>query len=437
MTSSRSRTEPRPIRLGAYAPSPVYYRSGLYRRIAADPRIEFTAIFSSSAGVRPGELGYGRPVSFDSDALSGFRSVFLRRADRTEHTSFTSLFDPDVALEILRRRFDVLWFHGYYSPTHLIAAAAQIARGGWLLVREEQTLLNTRPLWKRALKKPLLRLLFMRSSGLFIGTNNREWFRYHGMPDERLFHVPFCVDNDVFRSEARRLAPLRAELREGFGIPSEAGPVILSAGRLIPKKQPFVLLDAFRRVRADRRCTLLLVGSGVCENELRGFVERNAIPDIVFAGFLNQSEISNAYAASDVFVLASGWDETWGLVVNEAMNFGLPVVVSDKVGCAADLVRHGENGYVFPYSRSDELAGYLALLVDDASQRVTFGRRAVETITPWNYDAAGAGLIAAVRGALGPVRWSEAEERAHVAGAGGEQRDGRTSDWRRKDTLDV
>ena len=399
-----------PIRLGAYAPSPVYYRSGLYRRMAADPRLEFTAIFSSSAGLRPGDLGYGKPVSFDSDALGGFESVFLRHADRTEADgSFTSLLDFDVVPLVLRRRFEILWLHGYYSATHLLAAATQIARGGHLLIREEQTLLNERPVWKKVLKKPLLRLLFARSSGLFIGTRNLEWFRHHGMPDERLFQVPFCVDNHFFRSEGERLAPLRPELRAEFGIQPEAGPVILSVARLVPKKQPLVLLDAFKRVRAQYRCTLLIVGSGPSEGEMRDFVGREGIQDVVFAGFMNQSEISRAYAAADVFALASGWHETWGLVVNEAMNFNLPVVVSDKVGCAADLVRHAENGYIYPHDRPDELARYLTLLITDPARRALFGQRSAETIAPLNDDVAADGVLEAVRAVVGERRWSEAE----------------------------
>lgn len=407
--------QPRPIRLGAYAVSPAYYRSGLNRRIAVDRRVDFTAIFSSSAGIRAAELGYGRPVAFDADALSDFRSVFLRRADRTgQDNSLTSPLDLDIAPMIRRERFDVLWLHGYYSPSHLIAAATQVARGGRLLFREEQTLLSRRSAWKTALKKPLLGLLFARSAGLFIGTSNRAWFRHYGIPDERLFHVPYCVDNDRFRAEAQRLAPFRRQLRQAFGIPSDGRPVILSVGRFVPKKQPLVVLDAFRKVRAGARCTLLIVGSGECEGAMRRFVEVHAVPDVVFAGFLNQSEISRAYAAADVFALASGWDETWGLVVNEAMNFGLPVVVSDKVGCAADLVTQGESGYVFPHDRPDELARHLALLVGDSAQRESFGRRAIETITPWNDDLAAEGLLAAVRAAVGEQRWSEAEDGARA-----------------------
>ena len=361
-------------------------------------------------------------MSFDADALSGFSSVFLRGAEKAEHDgSFTSLFNPDLALEIMRRRFDVLWLHGYYSASHLIAAATQMVLGRPLLIREEQTLLNARPAWKEALKKPLLRVLFARSSGLFIGTRNREWFEHYGMPADRLFHVPFCVDNYAFRSEAQRLSALRPSLRESFGISPQTGPVVLSVARLVPKKQPLLLLEAFRRVRADRRCTLLLVGSGPCDEELRAFVERHAIPDVVFTGFINQSQIATSYAVADVFALASGWDETWGLAVNEAMNFGLPLVLSDKVGCAADLLVHGENGYIFSHGSADELAGYLADLVDDPSRRAAFGRDAASVIAPWNDDAAAEGLLAAVQVAVGPRRWLEAKQRADASQTGADR----------------
>jgi glycosyltransferase involved in cell wall biosynthesis len=411
-----SATRPRPIRLGAYAPSPVYNRSGLYRRIAADPRFEFTVIFSSSAGVRGGDLGYGHPVSFDADALSGFESVFLRKAERTETDGlFTSLLDLDVVSHILRRRFDVLWMHGYYSATHLLAAATQIAGGRRLLVREEQTLLNPRPAWKRMLKKPLLRLLFTRSTGMYIGTRNREWFRYHGMPETRLFHVPFCVDNEFFRAEADRLAGRRNALRAAFGIPPDAGPVVLSVARLVPTKQPLLLLEAFRRVRERHRCALLVVGTGACEPEMRAFVHRTGLRDVFFAGFLNQSEISRAYSVADLLVLASA-NETWGLVVNEAMNFGLPVVASDRVGCAADLVRHGDTGLIVRHDSVAELTGALCRLVADSSYRVTLGCHGAALIDSWNYEAAADGVRAAVVSSVGRARWQEAESALTASG---------------------
>ncbi len=101
------------------------------------------------------------------------------------------------------------------------------------------------------------------------------------------------------------------------------------------------------------------------------------------------------------------------------MNFGLPVVVSDKVGCAADLVRHGENGYVFSHDRPEELAGHLAQLVDDRASRESFGPRAAETVAPWNYEAAADGLLAAVCAAVGPKRWANAENGWRLVDAAG------------------
>jgi glycosyltransferase involved in cell wall biosynthesis len=372
-------------------------------------------LFSSSAGVRPGELGYGEHVAFDVDALSGFESVFLRKADRTETTgAFTSLLDADVISEVARRRFDALWLHGYYSATHLMAAATQLALGRRLLIREEQTLLSPRPMWKRALKHVLLQGLLRSSYGLYIGANNRRWFEHHGLAPQRAFHVPFCVDNGRFSAEAERLDGCASELRTSLGAGNASGPMILAVSRFSASKRLPVILDAFRRVRAERPCVLVLVGAGPAEADLRDYVSRNAIPDVVFAGFLNQSAISRAYAAADLFVLASGWNETWGLVVNEAMNFGLPIVVSDRVGCAADLVFHGRNGFVFENGRSVDLAAYLSRLVRDEGLRRSFGQVSKEIIAPWNDDAALVGLLAALRAAVGDTRWREAEE--HAAG---------------------
>src|SRR4029079_10239403 len=100
-----------------------------------------------------------------------------------------------------------------------------------------------------------------------------------------------------------------------------------------------------------------------------------------------------------------------------AMNFGLPVVVSDKVGCAADLVEHGENGYVFPHTRPDSLARYLSMLVCDPTRRELFGRRSSEIIAPWSDAVAAGGVLAAMRLAVGEERWVEAENWARQSTA--------------------
>jgi glycosyltransferase involved in cell wall biosynthesis len=398
-----------PIKLAAFVAGPVYNQAPLYRRLATDPRIEFTAIFASSAGVRPYDAGYGKPITWDVDTLDGYQSKFLRRADRYAKSSgFFALRDPDIVTELVHGGYDVLWMHGYNYLTHQLAAVTQFLRRRPLLVRENQTLLHSRPLWKQTIKEVSLRAMLWRAYGLYVGSQNRRWFQHFGVPDERLFFTPYCVDNERFQRDAVDLASKRCAIKRELGIHDDSGPVILTVCRLIPKKQPHHLLEAFRRVRAEQQCTLLIVGAGELEGEIRQCVKDQNIPDVILAGFLNQSQVSRGYASADLFVLASARDETWGNVVNEAMNFGLPLVLSDKVGCAEDLVQPGKNGFIVPSDDVQSLADRLGVLVYDSNLRACFGARSREIIDAWNCDVAVRGIIEAVEAAVGPERWAQA-----------------------------
>jgi glycosyltransferase involved in cell wall biosynthesis len=406
----------RPIKLALFAASSFYHQAPLYRLIAQDPRIDFTAFFASNEGLaRPYDGGYQGQIVWDIDALSGFRHVFLPDADRTlAGGPFLTIKDLSIVRLLREGNYDVLWLHGYNFLSHVSALVSHRLRGGKLLLRDEQTLLHGRPFFKSIIRALALRTVLSQAHGLYIGTENRRWFRHYGVPADRLFFTPYCVDNERFRADATQLAGLAPELRRSFGIADDASPVILSVSRLIEKKQPQLLLEAFRRVRAGRRCVLLLVGTGELETALRQQVAANAIPDIVFAGFLNQSGVSKAYACADIFALVSREHETWGLVVNEAMNFALPIVVSNKVGSATDLVEEGGNGFVVDRDSVETLAARLAELVDEPSLRASFGARSVEIVQGWTYDVTARGILDATKKAVGAERWQQAEVDAAV-----------------------
>jgi glycosyltransferase involved in cell wall biosynthesis len=398
----------KPVRLALLAPSPVHVHTPLYQRLAADPRLDFTAIFASSGGVRPHDSGYGQPISWDIDLLQGYKSTFLRKADTNSiGDDYLDLFDPDIVPHLFRSRYEVLLVFGYNQPTLIIGMIAQRLLGRLLLFREEQTILHSRPLWKRAIKRITLPLLFAQGRALYIGRENRRWFQHYGVPSRRLFFTPYCVDNERLQAQAEVLAPQKQQIRREFGIDDDAGPVILTVGRLMPKKQPLALLEAFKRARAQRRCALLVVGSGELQSRMEEKVKGERIPDVVFAGFLNQSQVPRAYACADMFALVSRLHETWGLVVNEAMNFGLPVVVSNKVGSSTDLVQDGVNGLVVDRDDIDGMARALLELVQDECKRRTFGAAGREIISNWNYDVCARGVISATATAVGAKRWGE------------------------------
>lgn len=396
----------RPLSLGMFTGSPVPYKIPLYRALADEPGIEFSAIFASTGGVRPVDLGFAGEYAWDMDLLSGYRSMFLARADTSPilGTSTWSVRDPDIVRVLVRERFDVLWMEGYNSVSFMLAAATQAMLGGHVVIRDDQTLLHPRSLPVTLVKEVALRCLFRNRHILYASSENRRWFEHYGVPPERLFAAPHTVDNEHLQSEAGRLRPQRAALRQRFGIGADDGPVVLTACRLLEKKQPLFLLEAFRRLRRRQRCALLIAGSGPLEREMRAVVDRDAIEDVHFAGFLNQSEIPQAYACADVFTLLSREHETFGLVVPEAMNFELPIVVSDKVGCHPDLVSRDLNGYVVAAHDPDAAAAALERLVADPALRQRMGMASLDRVRDWTSQRTVQGILAAARDAVSQGR---------------------------------
>jgi len=391
-----------PIRVAHLVSHPIQYFAPLYRELATRPELDLTVYFYSDASA--GEFytpDFARPVRWDTPLLDGFRWK-LPPSARGAAIASRPFTRPhlDVLRDLVAERYDLVWAHGYAHLTTWFVLIAGRVRGVPVLLREEQTLLHGRAWHKRALKRALLRPLLRRSFGLYVGEQNRRWMLSNGAASTRLFPARYCVDNGYFQRRAAELRPRRPELRASFGITTDA-PVLVFCGKLIPKKQPLLLLEAFQQVRRRHPCWLLVVGDGPLRGAMEDLVRRHRIPDVRMAGFLNQSELAAAYTAGDVFTLPSAFHETWGLVVNEAMNFSLPVVVSDKVGCGEDLVRPGSNGFVVPHDRADALADALATLVAEPGLRHRFGARSRELVDRYSVPACADGIVAACLAAAG------------------------------------
>ena len=141
---------------------------------------------------------------------------------------------------------------------------------------------------------------------------------------------------------------------------------------------------------------LVFMGDGALRLELEKYVEKNNLKNIHFVGFKNQTELPKYYAMADVFILPSGVGETWGLMVNEAMCFGLPVIVSDIVGCGFNLVKQGENGYIFPLGNVERLADYLTAILENFNKRILFGEKSFSIIQKYNYENDIKGILKAI-----------------------------------------
>lgn len=154
---------------------------------------------------------------------------------------------------------------------------------------------------------------------------------------DRAIYAPYLAQYDTVEKR-RGIAAL-------LGIPERS--YFLYVGRFAKEKNVFTLLDAYRKSDAAKKgWGLLLVGSGPQESELRRYISDKGIKNVVFPGFIQQEQLPLYYLASTVFVLPS-LSEPWGLVVDEAITMGLPVLISNRCGCVPDIVKEGENGFVF------------------------------------------------------------------------------------------
>src|SRR5690606_12849476 len=133
-------------------------------------------------------------------------------------------------------------------------------------------------------------------------------------------------------------------IKQDLGIPLTAKIIVYSA-KYIKKKRPLDLMEAFKQLN-NQNTWLLMVGEGQLRGEMEDYINENNLKNVILTGFVNQSNISAFYTIGDVFVMCSSMGENWGLSVNEAMNFNMPLVISDMTGCADDLVKNGANGYI-------------------------------------------------------------------------------------------
>ncbi|MCX7898630.1 MAG: glycosyltransferase family 4 protein [Methylocystis sp.] len=286
----------------------------------------------------------------------------------------------DIYQHIRRSKPKAVWIQGWQIAGYWEMALASRLMGAELWLRGETNLRSGAPS-RRAIRGAALRALFkLVSRFLYIGAANRAFYLAHGASAERMVFAPYCVDNERFRLAAETHRVDREKIRRSFGAPEDAF-VFLFVGKFVEKKRPLDLVAAAEALSAlspERKFHILWVGEGrllekvrmLCAARFAGASNVSAS----FAGFLNQSEITKAYCAADCIILPSGPDETWGLVVNEAMAAGVPAIISDACGCAADLVVPGHEELIYPMGDPEALARSMAAIMRRAPRAEEIAR---------------------------------------------------------------
>jgi len=281
---------------------------------------------------------------------------------------------------------DVVVVYGYNSISPLLGILWAGFRKIPLLLRSDSNALDE-PGKSRlllALKKPFLRWLTERAAAfLAIGTLNRLYWLKYGAAPERILLGRYAVDNDYFQTQAASYGGARQRIRDEKGWKQPY--LVLYVGRLVPCKRVDLVIEAMRRLSAKRSdIALLIVGEGVERKALERRAQ--ALPQVFFLGFQDYGDLPKYYGVADLFVLPSE-TEPWGLVVNEAIASGLPVIATRKVGAAHDLITEGENGYLVPENDVEAMASAIDQACQSKERLRALGERSQQSVASWNYHA--------------------------------------------------
>ena len=332
----------RPSRLAIVASHPIQYFAPLYQRLARRDDVTVKVFFTWHAGDAPvHDRGFAAPIAWDIPLTEGydFQLVANVSADPGTHR-FLGLRNPGLVERVMAWRPDVVQVTGWAWLSHLTALHALHRRGVPTLFRGDSHLLDGASAGPRGwIRQAVLRRAFSWPSGfLVVGSANRAYYEHFGIAPARLFACPHSIDVTRFAEPAQALEQEAARWRMQLGI-APGQKVLLFAGKFERKKRPVELMRAIQRL-ARPDIVLVLVGGGELQSEIDAIAAADPGRFRV-APFQNQSRMPAVYRLGDAFVLPSAHGETWGLAVNEALACSRPVLVSDRVGCAADVVAPG------------------------------------------------------------------------------------------------
>lgn len=395
--------EPR-YRVLAVASHPVQYMSPIFRRMAVHPSLDLQVAYCTLRGAEEApDPEFGTKVKWDVPLLDGYSwSHVPNHGSGAE--SFFGLFNPGLWKLIREGHFDaVLAYTGYVRTTFWIACLAAKSSNAAFLFGTDSTTLAPRDsrTWKTALKRILWPRLFRLADQVIVpSSSSRDLMLALGQHAERVTLTPYPVDNDWWIQQSAQVD--RAAVRTGWGASSNDA-VILFCAKLQPWKRPLDLLHAFAKANFTN-ALLVFAGEGPLRPELESEAATLGVASRVrFLGFVNQSQLPAAYTSADLMVLPSEY-EPFAVVVNEAMCCGCPVIASDHVGAARDLVAPVAPEFVFPCGNVDRLAAILKAALNDRPRLQFVARAAVAHIQTWSPERNIAATVDAIRISIARLR---------------------------------
>ncbi|MDD3773741.1 MAG: glycosyltransferase family 4 protein [Patescibacteria group bacterium] len=371
------------IKVAYFDNHPNQYRAPLLRLLAQQKNIDLKVFYYDNFGVQLKlDKDFGYKYLFDIDVTGGYKYKILNNFN-LRFLSGILIFNPylfNVLKKLKQEKTKVIIFHSYFYPSSFVLRFFKFSHHIPLVFYDESTNLKKRTGFKNWLRKKYLKWFYHGMDAILLpGKANFEHEKSLGVPKKKLFIANYTVDVNRFRQTCRRLNKRRNKKILGFNQKK----LIIFSGKYIKRKGIIYLLQAFKNlVRKDNNLGLVLIGDGPEKKIYQQFISDNKIKNKVYlTGFINQKELPKYYKVGDIFVLPS-LEENYGLVINEAMACGLPIITTKNVGASYDLVESGRNGFVIKPADSFELQKALKKIL---IQPKTYAKESAKVIKQWTY----------------------------------------------------
>ncbi len=372
-------------RLAIISSHPIQYNAPMFALLAKSQKVEPKVFYTwSQSNEKLFDKDFGKEIKWDIPLLEGYDYQFVNNVSTYPGPhGYKGIDCPTLNAEIENWAAEALLVYGWNYKAHYKAMKHFHGKIP-VYFRGDSTLIDESGGLRDLVRRAVLSWVYRSCNGAFyVGKHNKAYFLKHGFNEKELFYAPHAIDNERFASNHEKNAADALLWRKQLGI-SDGDAVVLFVGKFEPKKNPLLLLKAFRHLN-QTDSHLIFVGNGQLEAEMKQIAEGQI--NIHFLPFQNQQQMPVVYHLGDVLALPSqGPGETWGLAVNEAMACGKAVLVSDKVGCAPDLVVPGENGFVFPSGNMDACTSILKRLLSDKQKLDEMGEWAGQHIKQWSFE---------------------------------------------------
>lgn len=380
--------------------APAPYIDPLFRLWSAHPKVDLVVAYGvkTTDGESYYDAAIGKNIAWGTRLLDGYKYLFLENKTEEIGKSDFKIYGRRIKKYIRDNHFDIILMgSSYWSPMTWMVICEAKKKNIPIVTRMTVEVERKRNAGVLLLKKILVsKYCKNMSAGVYECRQQKEYLGHYGMKEEALFSAPCAVDNDYFAVQCEKYN--KGDLRSELGIPQKAV-VFVTTGMLIPRKRQKDVIQALEILKKrGLEPYYYMVGDGTDRNEIEDLIQKKELKNVYVTGQLPQNEMSKYLKVSDVYILPSENDAS-PKALNEAMNFSLPIIITTGVGTAENLLREGENGYLYPSGDVNKLASAMEQIMKRAD-RSRMGEISREIVEQCNYDRIIEGWMEAIQYAL-------------------------------------